>query len=384
MPTATVVTKPEATETSAKPLQTVGDALAKARGYIEAFSADAVAASYPELRTKPVAAAPLEEPEEPEVPVTPAATEESAEEPKAPEETQEEPKPAEETAEADEEFSVPPEIQESINKRIGKEVGKTKAERELREQAETRASQLEAELNQLRGAPPERQVVSTSMPLAEVVDLSSLQRTKNEAQGLKAQVEDLLATVEDDPQEVESKLRGAGIAPEKYFPKSEPDEEDYSVKRMRRTLRRIDNNLRQTLERYVPEREAFLKTESELKDRLYKEMPEVRNPTSERGKIMHDVLSMFPEVKLNPRWPLLVGAQVMFLEAAAKTKAQTNGTTPVTKPTAPKIPAKPKSAPNTATTAAKKDTEMGDLRTQILKGDSEARVQYLQRLLEAQ
>lgn len=365
------------------PLQTVGDALERARDYIKTFAAEAVAGSYPSLAQEeeaaaPKAIAPVAEPEEPA-----EEKEESPAQPpeETPEETEEESKPEEPSAdeeqdtEEEEAPAIAPEIQESINKRIGKEVAKTKAASEKATAAEARVKELEALLGELRSVPPERQVVKEASPLSEVTDVQALTKRKTEVQSLKAQVEDLLEIVEDDPEEVESKLKAASIVL-----RNEQGEEDYSVKRMRKTLRQMDSGLRQTLERHIPEREGFIKEEAQLREKVFEQLPELRNPISERSKIFRSVLEQLPEIKLNPKWPLFVAGQVLFLESLAKSQAQTNGKKPVVAP--PKIPAKPKSAPSPSTPKSKKAGELMNLKEQMLKGNSEARVKYLQSILE--
>jgi hypothetical protein len=363
---------PEETKVVAAPTQnTAEDALARARGYLNAFAAEAVKDSG--LESEPQA--------EPEAIAPPdPAPEEEAEpaegvEGEAPAEEQPEEAPSEEVEAEPEIPGVTPEVQESINKRIGKEVAKTKAEREQREALETRLKELEAQIQNAPTAEPK--VVSTSMPLAEVVDLGKLEKLKADQKGLRNQVIDLLDSVEDEPQRVERELRASGV-----ILKDESGEEDFSVARMRRTLKTIDRNVRKTLEEQIPAREEFLKTESQLKAQVFEQVPELKNPSSSRARIMHQVLQDFPEVKLNPKWPLFVAGQVLFIEGLQKSQAVKAGKPAAkaasTPSAAPKIPARPKSSP---APLRKDDAESQSLHKAMMSGDKEARIKLLQKMV---
>jgi hypothetical protein len=348
---------------------------------MERFAAEAVKdsnfepaneADAPEEPVKPEPKAEVEpEPEE----SSEADTETESEEPEQAEskEDAEEGSEDEESTETGE--SLPPEVQASVDRRIGKEVAKTKAEKEAREALENKLRDLEVQLSELRESKPaETVVVKSDMPLAEVGDVRSLHAKKTEAQSLRDQVTDMLESVEDDPEMVEQKLRKAGVVL-----KDQTGEDDYSVKRMRRELRGLDSNLRKTIEQHIPQRETFLKSQSEMMAQIQQEVPELKNPTSERSKIFRSILEQIPEIKLNPKWPMFVAGQTLFVEAMAKAKQDAAGKTKPKTANAPKIPAKPKSSP--VPTKAK-DAEVLDLKKRMMGGDSEARIKLLEAMLQ--
>lgn len=371
MPTEPGVAVPKAAE----------DALARARSYLNEFATKVVSDSFP--------------PDEPQVVVEPEAkadpaVETATEEPAAPTEgetpaiEQAPTEPAAETPPEEEaEPEVPgltPEVQESINRRIGREVAKTKAQTEAREALEAKLKELEGTVQSLSSRPSEPTVVASNVPFADL-DVEKLAKVKENQQGLKDQVSSLLDQVEDDPNGVEQELRSAGVAL-----KGPDGMDDYSVARMRRTLRDINRNVSKALEKDIPSRESFLKVESETRGLVANELPELKNPASERSRKMHSILQQIPEIKLNPKWPLFVAGQILFLEGmekvkAAQAKAPAGATKAPASPVAPKIPARPKATPGAVTPKAREEASEQALRKAMLSGDKNARLALLEKLV---
>lgn len=335
----------------------------------------------PEPKPEPTAEPEPEEGTEPK-------PEEGAEEP-VPEEAEPAPEPEPDAAadetEEDDTPGLTPEVQESINKRIGKEVAKTKAEREAKEALSAQMAQLKTTLEELQGKSGEPRVVSPSQPLSEIETIGKLEKFKAEQTELKETVVDLLESVEDDAPRVERELRANGV-----IPRSPDGQEDFSGPAMRKVLRQIDRNLTRVVGQQIPAREAFLKAEKELRDQVYQELPELANPASDRARKMRSILEQIPEIKLNPKWPLFVAGQVLFLEGIEKAKkaAPANGAggvKPPAKPnpgTGPKIPAKPKSTPASSAAKVKSEAEEAALYKQMVTGSGEASKEARLRLLE--
>jgi len=394
MPETTTTTAIGSVESPDKATET---ALAGARSYLERFAKETVEQSVwkdpVEAGSPEVAETETETEEGREITPDPNKKEESEEVPATEDESEEtteaetpEESPEEEGEEGDEGevAGITPEIQESINRRIGKEVAKTKAEREAKTALEQKLQELTAQYEQLKTAPPEQRVVKANGPLADVTDLKVLSQKRAEALEVKEQVTELLENVEDDPGAVEAALRQARITV-----RDESGQEDYSVGRMRKTLRQIDRNIRKTLDE-IPHRENHLKTEAEILTKLHTEiMPELKDPTSQRSKIWNQLKSDFPEAMLNPKWPVLLMMSTAYLEAMKNTPTSPNPKpAPVVKPKTPpvKIPAKPKSAP--PPTKAK-EAQMAALKEQMVSGKTpeaqrEARVALLQNMLAEQ
>lgn len=361
----------------------VADALSRAKAYTLQFATAVAADSYPPETQE--AAPPKPEPKA-EVEEEAGETTQESEAESQPEETEEEQAPEEETeptaeadeeedsepAEDEEEVELAPEIQQSINKRIGKEVAKTKAERKAREDAEKKVAELEMALGEKTGG--ETRVVRVESPLSEIVDQTGLHKKQEEVEGLKQEVADLLDCIDDDPDDVAAKLKAARI-----------DAGDYSPRAMKRALRHLDKNLDKVLTREIPARAEFLKTETDLKEKVFEQMPELRNPASPTARAWRQVLEQVPELKLNPRWPLFAAALTAYAQAAtqAAKSAPAKAAAAKAKTTAPppKIPAKAKTTPS-PNRAAGKMAEQSKLREAMMSGDSEARVKLLESILE--
>lgn len=363
----------------------VADALSRAKAYTLQFATEVASESYPPEQTQEAASLKPEPKEQDQEeaeettqdPVAEETAEEEAEEavPEQYAQATAEQSDEDEPAEDEQIIELAPEIQQSINKRIGKEVAKTKAERKAREDAQRRVAELEAALGEKTEG--EARVVRVESPLSEIFDQSGLRKKQEEVEGLKQDVAELLDSVEDDPDDVAAQLRAARI-----------DAGDYSPRAMKRALRHLNKNLDKVLTKEIPARAEFLKIETELKAKVFEQMPELRNPASTTARAWRQVLEQVPELKLNPRWPLFAAALTAYAQAAAQSASATSPKTAANgkaKPTAnappPKIPAKAKSTPAAAKPGGK-ETEQARLRELMLQGDPEARVKLLQSMLE--
>lgn len=251
----------------------------------------------------------------PEEPETPAAEPESETALSQPESETAPETPAEPAAEEavenhlqdDAELSeaLPPEVQEKINRRIGKEVAKTKSEREARESAEARLAEAEARLADR----PETPAIKRDAALGHVLDDNALQAEKRKAEDALDQADELLGQIEDDPASVEQALRAAKIEL-----KNEQGEEDYSAGRMKKFLRTARTNADRTLRRSVPERAEFLKEAKAAADKAVELMPELKDAKSDRMKMFRQILKEAPDLQKSPRWPLLALQGVLGAE----------------------------------------------------------------------
>lgn len=265
---------------------------------------------------------------------------------------------------------LPPETQEKINRRIGKEVAKTKAEREQREAAEARAAELEARMAETPAAK-----VQSPEQLGHIHDAGKLNAEKVRAESALEQSEDLLVTLEDSPEDVASALRAAKIEL-----KDENGEDDYSAGRMRKFLRGVRQQADRTLRTAIPKREEFLKVAENNAKAAVQLMPELNEAKSERRKLFNQVLRENPEVMKTADWPLkavaaVVGMEWLKAQADAKTKAA-NGAQPKKRELPVSIPTPRAQAPRVEPPKTEK-LNAGAIADAMLSGDRSARLKIL-------
>lgn len=260
--------------------------------------------------------------------------------------------------------------QQKINKRIAKEVAKTKAERERAEQLETRLKELEAKAVEAVPAP----VPTQANPLAHITDVKQLVAERAKAEEAREQAEELLDTLQDEPERVEAALRAA-----KVELKDELGAEDFSVNRMKQFLKTVKREARNVSERAVPQQAQYLDAMQKSRAMAEELVPELKDAKSPRSQKYQEVLKAFPEIRSQPWWPMAAAVQVVGLEALeAQRKASA---TPVAKAKPPlpvKIPA-PKAAPNAA--VRKPNTVDDDTYSRAVEGDKNARLKVIQSMM---
>lgn len=260
--------------------------------------------------------------------------------------------------------------QQKINKRIAKEVAKTKAERERAEQLETRLKELEAKAVETVPAPASTQ----ANPLAHITDVKQLVAEKAKAEEAREQAEELLDTLQDEPERVEAALRAA-----KVELKDELGAEDFSVNRMKQFLKTVKREARNVSEMAVPHQAQYLDAMQKSRAMAEELVPELKDAKSPRSQKYQEVLKAFPEIRSQPWWPMAAAVQVVGLEALeAQRKASA---TPVAKAKPPlpvKIPA-PKAAPNAA--VRKPNTVDDDTYSRAVEGDKNARLKVIQSMM---
>ena len=258
-----------------------------------------------------------------------------------------------------------PEVQESINKRIGKEVAKTKLAHEAAEAAKAELEKVKAQL-EAKPAP----VNVSKVPLGHVNDAAGLQAEAEKAQAAVDQCEDLILQLDEDPEAVETVLKTAQV----QLP-------EFSTAAMKRYLAQVKTNANKTLRTGIPARQEFLKSVSAFGDKAIELLPELKDANSERRKAFEEVSASIPGLKDNPYWPMAAAVQVLGLERlkelqASRTKAAVK-VKPLVKPVV--IPS-PKAQP--ARVPQPKAGEMTEeLRTAVLNGDKNARKKYLESLV---
>lgn len=269
-----------------------------------------------------------------------------------------------------------PKTQEAINRRIAKEVAKTKALQEQLEQTAAKLKELETKPAATVTGPE-----GPKGPLAEVHDVAGLQRVAQEAERALDQTEALLDRLADAPGEVEQALREA-----KVVLKDAEGQEDYSPERMKRYLDLVRKNADRTLRRELPAREQFVKQADAYAGEVLTQMPELKEPQSERRKLFDSVVASVPWLKSRPDWPRVAAVYVLGLEAyakangAAKTAAAPAATVAKKRPVPVTIPS-PRGVATAPRAATTRQAEAATLGQRALNGDKKARLEYLKGLV---
>jgi hypothetical protein len=263
-----------------------------------------------------------------------------------------------------------PETQEKINRRIGKEVAKTKLAQEAADAVKAELAEAQRQLAER----PQVQVPRSPVPLGNVNDEAGLKAEEAKANEAIDQCDALTLQLDDDPASVEAVLKDAKVELPEYTPAA-----------MKRYLAQIKANATKTVRTAIPQRAEFLKKASEFKSEAVTIMPELKDPKSPRRARFEKVLGNFPELKDHPFWATAAAVQVLGLErldeinaaAAAKGKAPVK---PVVRVKPVVIPA-PRAQPAAAPKAAKKGEVSDETKTAALNGDKNARRKILEGLL---
>ena len=269
--------------------------------------------------------------------------------------------------------------QSAINKRIGKEVAKTKAEKEAKAELEAKLADLEAKVAELSSKAPEPAAAAPAVnapQLAHVNDVKQLQAEAAKAETALEQSEDLLNTLDDAPERVESALKAAGIKLT-----DDAGNEDYSQAKMRQTLRAIHKSADKTLRRAIPERVEFLKQADSLATEVMKLLPELKDRTSPRYAKFQQVLQMRPEIRNHANWPIEAAARVLGWEQLEAMQAKASGQKAEAKkpkPEKPPVIPKPQSA---APVQRARSGLSPDVAERALSGDKNARHEYIKSIL---
>lgn len=276
----------------------------------------------------------------------------------------------------DDHGDLPPEVQEKINKRIGKEVAKSKAALEAKEEAEAKLAEAQAKLAEFESG----QIASpkSKVQLADIHDKVKLAAEKQRAEQAVEDAEELLLTLEDDPNSVEQALRTM-----KVELKDEDGDEDFSEARMKKFLRTAKMNAERTLRKAIPEREQFLDKANQFATQAMDFMPELIDPKSERAKLFQQIFRENPELRQQPEWALkgvigVLGMERLNEMVAAKQKAKA----PAKKPEKPvTIPAPRTAAPAVTAKPKATETDVNATAEKILNGDKSARLNYIKSLV---
>lgn len=269
--------------------------------------------------------------------------------------------------------------QQVINKRIAKEVAKTKAAQEAKVELETKLAELQQQLEQKQAEPVQTAPAPTKAnPLAHVTDVKALVAERDKARSAQDQAEELLESLQDDPERVEAALRNAKVSLT-----DDSGNEDYSVPRMRKFLGTVKREARNVVEQAVPLQAQYLNVQQQSFAKAMDDLPELKDKTSPRYASFQNVLRTMPELRNQPWWPeaavvAVLGEERLQELRAAKTKGA--AVKAKVKPELPvKIPA-PKATPPTV--QRRNGSEVSDETVSLaVGGDKAARLKVIQSLM---
>jgi len=267
--------------------------------------------------------------------------------------------------------------QQAINRRIAKEVAKTKAAQEAKAGLETKLAELQQQLEQKQAetsAAP--QIVPTAAnPLLHVTDMKQLQVERDNAVQAQDQADELLESLQDDPGRVESALRSAKV----QLADSEGNE-DYSAARMGKFLRSVRREARNMVERSIPQQAQYLERSAQAWTQAQAVVPELVDAKSARAQKFQDVIKAFPELRRIPDWPIAAAVHVLGLEAL---EARAKQATPPKPKAKLELPVKIPSPRATAPPVQKRNVnEVSDETVSAaIGGDKNARMKFIQSLV---
>jgi hypothetical protein len=244
----------------------------------------------------------------------------------------------EETPRAEEDGDISPEVQERINKRIGKAVAKAKEAEERAQAAQRERDELEARLRDVE-AKTERAPRNANEALAHVEDGRALEAEAVKAQDAFDEADKYLLRLGRRPELVARELKAAGIK----LTNPDTGEEDYSEERMENFLFSVKSNAQRLLRSEIPKRQQWLVEQARHGQTVVERFPEFKDPASELHKTALRLVTERPELKRRSDWPVLV-AKLALGEQAYGGKAKEK-TTAAPAQVPPRIPAAPRPAP---------------------------------------
>ena len=192
---------------------------------------------------------------------------------------------------ADLKKGLTPETQEKINRRIGKEVAKTKLATEAKAALETQLAEAQRQLAER----PRVEVPRSSVPLGHVNDAAGLKAEETKAREAVKQVRELKRSLRNDPAGVEQVLKEAKVNLAEFTPEAMTD-----------YLERIEENANATLTEGIPARTEFLKGVGTFSSEAIQLMPALKDAKSPERAQFNQVLAKFPQLKDHPYWPMAV------------------------------------------------------------------------------
>lgn len=165
------------------------------------------------------------------------------------------------------------EQQELFNKRIGKEVAKTKAvEAKLKAEYEAKIAELQSKVVESPQTPQAPLVVNPNIPLSEISDIHSLGKLQQTAKEAIRYVEDVL----EDPSQWRSITVPDPTGGEQQVKVHQIGDKVYTETDLKKQMRKA----KVTLEDHIPARQAFLQTQATAQSEATKAFPFLSDKTT--------------------------------------------------------------------------------------------------------
>lgn len=213
-----------------------------------------------------------------------------------------------------------------IERRIGKEVAKTKA---LREQFEAKIKELEAKVTAPADTAPKQELPpivvapTPDNPLANIQDVDALRKEFSSAKEIKTWAEDVLDT---DAAEFQ--------AGDRVF--------------TRREVKDILRNSTRVLQEHIPARHAFLQAREASRKEALTVFPFLADKSTQEYQLSQQLRRELPEIETKPNADYIAGVLVKglrALEAEKQAASKAKPAAPAAKPIAPRSHAETPAAP---------------------------------------
>lgn len=241
----------------------------------------------------------------------------------APDEGGGEPVPAGEGDEPDlSKVSLTPEQRQAIGAKVSERIREAKAK--YAAEAEAAKAALELELNQVRAKLEEAEAKAAAAPAAAAPPPDFVAQA-TQAKGAVDLAAELLDTLQDDPDYVAEELKRVGLL---------KPEAEVTRPELRRLLRTVKGNAEKAVEQAKAQAERFQSEFAASSARALVLMPELRDPKSERNKLLQQVLAQAPWLRQIPNWPEAAARQVLGMERERELAAKPAAGKPAAKPPA--------------------------------------------------
>jgi hypothetical protein len=216
---------------------------------------------------------------------------------------------------------LPPEVQEAVDRRIGKEVGKRKEAEEALAQATSREEALTKNLEQLRGQLAQADAAAAKAAGLPEIFLADDVKTLD---AREAQIREFRAWAKQHEE--------SG-----YFENPDQDEPTFTAEAIRARREELEDELLE-----IPKARMQLEMRQRYDEVIKRDYPELLDDKSDEFKVMVNALRVVPQLRLIPSFKVLIGDMI-----AGQRLRESKGKSATNKPKkAPVMDRKPGATPS--------------------------------------
>jgi len=267
-------------------------------------------------------------------------------------------------------LNLTPEQRKALGRKFSERI--REAKESYRAKADAELARVKAELEAAKGeGAGAKAAAEAPVPLKQQLE---------QAQQAKSYAENLMDSLEDDPEAVAAAMRSNGLQPVTLDGKVD---EDWKTDSVRRTLRQVAANAAKA---EATAREQVQTHQAKANDsamQAIKLVPELAKPGSEAQKLFRGILERAPWVKQDPEWPMAVAAQVLGIqriqELAKAPKVDAKAEAPKLRKMPVKIPARSAVAETEPKT---RGVSQVTVERALLEGDRNSRLEIISSFLQ--